>query len=133
MMPGNYPLNIYRGDDHHWQFILWADVEKTEPVDLTGMTVKAEIRDRPSGSTIFILATQITLPNYIDMSFAGVFSRTFPASGRWDLQLTDMTGAVATILAGAVKVTGDVTDSDLGDGVVREPARERGYLTEPAT
>jgi len=133
MTPGNYPLNIYRGDDHQWQFVLWADVEKTVPVDLTGVTVKAEIRDRPGGVVVFEVATQITLPNFIDMSFSGVFSRTFPASGRWDLQLIDASGWTSTVLAGAVKVTGDITDSDLDDGQPREPVRRAGYLTEAAT
>jgi hypothetical protein len=56
-------------------------------------------------------------------------TRALPASGRWDLQSTDAGGQVATILAGAVKVTGDITDSDLVAGV----ARKRGYLTEPVT
>jgi len=132
MTPGTFALNIYRGDDHHWQFVLWADTAKTTAVDLTGYTVKAEIRDRPGGLIVKEPATQITLPNFIDMSFAGVWSRDLPASGRWDLQLTDATGAIATSLAGAVKVTGDITDSDLDDAR-REPVRVRGYLTEPAT
>jgi hypothetical protein len=132
MTPGNYPLTIYRGDDHAWQFVLWADAGKTTPVDLTGVTVKAEIRDRPGGPAVFELATQITLPNFVDMSFSGVFSRQFPASGRWDLQLIDASGWTSTVLAGAVKVTGDITDSDPDDGAPLEVRREAGYLTEAA-
>jgi len=135
MMPGNYPLNIYRGDDQWWHFILWADAEKTTPVDLTGVTSKAEIRDRPSGTVVIQPATAITLPNHIYMSMSGILTRQLPASGRWDLQLTnDGNGYVSTILAGAVKVTGDITDSTpAADEPEPEAARTKGYLTEPAT
>jgi hypothetical protein len=128
MMPGTYALSIYAGDDHAWRFVLWADVEKTEAVDLTGMTVKAEIRERPGGVTIVAAHVLVTLPNRIDVTLNPADTRACPASGRWDLQLTDIGGRVATILAGPVKVTGDITDSSLA----ARAARTRGFLTEPA-
>jgi hypothetical protein len=120
MMPGAYPLAIYRGDTSAWTFVLWGDAAKTEPVDLSSYSVKAEIRDRPGGSTIIPLALVVTLPNIIDASLAPNASRAAPASGQWDLQLTDPTGRIMTVLAGPVKVTGDVTDST-GSPLVREP------------
>jgi hypothetical protein len=129
MIPGTYALNIYRGDDHAWRFVLWADIEKTTAVDLTGIVVEAEIRDRPSGPVIIPAHVQVTLPNFVDVWLDHDDTRALPANGRWDLQLTSLDGKVATILAGAVKVTGDITESD----VVAGAARTRGYLTEPAT
>jgi hypothetical protein len=111
MMPGTFPLAIYRGDTSAWTFVLWGDEAKTEPVDLSLYAVKAEIRDRPGGSTVVPLALIVTLPNEIDASLSPAASRVLPASGRWDLQLTDQTGRIMTILAGPVKVTGDITDS----------------------
>lgn len=131
MIPGTYGLNIYAGDDHAWRFVLWADVEKTEAADLTGMSVKAEIRDRPGGATIVAAHVAVTLPNTVDVSLTPADTRACPASGRWDLQLTDAGGRVATVLAGAVKVIGDITDSSAGAAAAAR--RTRGYLTEPST
>jgi len=130
MMPGTYALNIYAGDDHAWRFVLWADTAKTDPVDLTGMVVKAEIRDRSSGAVIVSMHVAVTQPNIVDVTLTPADTRACPASGRWDLQLTDALGRVATVLAGPVKVTGDITDSTLAGA--RAAARTRGFLTEPA-
>jgi hypothetical protein len=138
MMPGNYALTIYRGDDTAWRFVLWADDAKTEPVDLTGIAVKAEVRDRSAGSVIIAAEITVTLPQTIDMVLDHDATRDLPANGRWDLQLTDETGLVVTILAGSVRVTGDITDSGTltADAVEPEelaalpPARTGGYLLE---
>jgi hypothetical protein len=111
MLPGAYAMTIYRGDTSAWTFVLWADFDKTDPVDLTGYTVKSEIRNAPGGSTIVPLDLVVTAPNIIEASLSTAASRLLPASGRWDLQLTDATGVVMTVLAGPVKVVGDITDS----------------------
>jgi hypothetical protein len=128
MMPGSYALNIYRGDDHAWRFILWADEAKTTPTDLTGITAKAEVRDRSGGAIVVTATVTITLPNIIDMVLGHTQTRTLPASGRWDLQLTNAAGNVATILAGPVKVTGDITDS----GTTPASERVAGFKLEEA-
>ena len=51
-MPDKYDLALYRGDSFTWTFILWTDPTKTARFDLTGVTLKAEIRDKPAGLTI---------------------------------------------------------------------------------
>jgi len=110
--PGTYSLTVYRGDSYRWQFKLWADVEKTDPVDLTGVTAKAEIRDKPGGKRVTPLACQVTLPNVIDASLSAVASAALLAGkATWDLQLTYTGGDVSTVLSGPVVVTADVTDS----------------------
>ena len=126
MMPGGFALNIYRGDTHAWRFTLWQDVEKTLPVDLNGINVKAEIRDRPAGTVIQPIALTVTLPNFIDAKLTAAETSQLLATGSWDLQLTDPVGWVSTVLAGAVKVIGDVTDST-GEPVGGR-ARRAGYL-----
>ena len=127
MMPGGYSLVIYRGDTHAWRFTLWQDHEKTIPVDLNGIAVKAEIRDRPAGTVIQPLTLAVTQPNIIDASLTATQTGQLQiADGRWDLQLTDLNGWVSTVLAGAVKVTGDITDST-GEPV-RAAARRGGFL-----
>lgn len=109
--PGNYQMLIYRGDSYRWQFKLWADVDKTDPLDLTGITPKAEIRDKPGGKKITPIACVVTLPNIIDATLTAVASAALTAKGSWDLQLTYSGGDVSTVLAGPVVVTADVTDS----------------------
>jgi hypothetical protein len=126
MMPGGFSLLIYRGDTHAWRFTLWQDVEKTEPVDLTGINVKAEIRDRAAGAVIQSIALAVTQPNIIDAKLTAAETSALLVSGVWDLQLTDPSGWVSTILAGSVKVVGDVTDSS-GEPVGGR-ARRAGYL-----
>jgi hypothetical protein len=111
MTPGSFPLSLYRGDTYHWKFTLWSDAAKTTPVDLTGVTAKAEIREKPGGSTIVPLVCSVVMPNVINASLTSVASITVPTTGVWDLQLTYLSGDVTTVLAGSVSVTADVTDS----------------------
>jgi hypothetical protein len=114
MMPGDYPLALYRGDSYKWDFTLWADAAKTIPADLTGATAKAEIRDAPAGATIVTMTCTIST-NVVHMALSAAASAALPAAGVWDLQLTYSTsGDVTTVLAGKVTVTPDVTDSGTG-------------------
>jgi hypothetical protein len=129
MTPGNYALAIYRGDTHAWQFTLWADLDKTIPVDLTGVTVKAEIRVATGAPTLATLNLTVTPPNIVLAELDPAQTRPLPTSARWDFQLTDdASGRVTTIIAGPVKVSGDITESDASRGVVPLP-RTSGYLT----
>jgi len=113
MTPGKYPLSLYRGDSYSWSFVLWTDTDKTLPADLTGVTAKAQIRDRPGGTKeIITLACEVVMPNTVAMILdAASSARLATTAAVWDLQLTYESGEVATILAGAVTVTADVTDS----------------------
>lgn len=109
--PANYPLNLYRGDTFKVQFKLWKNKEKTDPVDLNGVQVAAQIRTKPDSTTLLSLHCVITYPNIIDVSLTAEESTKLPAAGYWDLQLTYTNQEVQTVLAGAVKTTLDVTRS----------------------
>jgi hypothetical protein len=115
MQPASLPLDFYRGDSQRLQVRLWSQVPSNGtpgiPYDLTGITAKSEIRDRPAGTNITEMACIITLPNIIDIYLAPADSHKLPAKGVWDLQLTYGSGDVKTPLAGPVTVTPDVTDS----------------------
>jgi hypothetical protein len=111
MMPANLPLEIYRGDTSRWQFKLWADAEKTQPIDLSSAVPKAEIRDKPAGTKVSELVCEVEEPNIVNMTLDVVTSRSLPAKGYWDLQISYSSGDVQTVLAGAVTVTPDITDS----------------------
>lgn len=113
MKPGSMPLDLYRGDTAKWQFRLFDDESKTEPTDLTGVQAEAQIRDRPAGPKITDMACVVTLPNIIDVTLTAEQSKALPITkGFWDLQLTYPDATVHTIVAGAVVVTPDITDSD---------------------
>jgi hypothetical protein len=109
MQPATLPLDFYRGDSQRIQVKLWIATD--QPYDLTGVTAKSEIRDRPAGTRITEMACVITLPNIIDLFLAADDSHKLPSKGAWDLQLTYASGDVKTPLAGPVTVTPDVTDS----------------------
>lgn len=110
MLPGVYNLNLYRGDTGHWQFKLWTDSAKTQPANLTGVTVEAMIRDKAiNGNVALSLGCVVTPPNIIDMTLTEVQSRALPSTGVWDLQLNYSGGDIVTPLAGKVAVTQDVT------------------------
>ena len=113
MIPGTYDLSIYRGDTGRWQFKLWSDANKTVPVNLTGVTVAAMIRDKTTGGTFSLpLTCVVTMPNIVDMSLTPAQSQTLPTKGVWDLQLTYTGGDILTVLKGAANVTLDVTYPD---------------------
>lgn len=109
MQPATLPLDIYRGDTLRLQFKFWDQAQN--PIDLTGVVAKSQIRDRPAGTTIIGLQCTVTLPNIIDLALIAADSQNLPPAGFWDLQLTYASGDVKTPLAGPVTVTPDITDS----------------------
>jgi len=110
--PANVTLSVYRGDSASWEFALWHDTGRTLPVDLTGVTPKAEIRDRHGGTLMLELPLTVTLPNVIEAGLSSDDSNKLTRhKGVWDLQLTLPDSTVATVIAGAVFITPSVTDS----------------------
>jgi hypothetical protein len=111
MTPGTFPLDLYRGDSYAWRFVLWQDEAKTLPVDLTGATAEAEIRNASAGTTIVTLECTVVVPNSVDVVMTPAMYATCPKTGVWDLQITFPDGSVHTPIAGPVNLTPDVTDS----------------------
>lgn len=109
MQPADLPLEFYRGDTARMRLKLFDGAGA--PVDLTAVVAKAEVRDRPGGSTVVPLECTITLPNIIDVVLTPSNSIKLPRQGAWDLQLTYASGDIKTPVAGQVRVTDDVTDS----------------------
>lgn len=108
--PGKYDLSIYRGDSRTWSFTLWKDDKMTQPFDLAGYTVAAEIRDRSGGTVSTTLACAIVQPNIVNVTLSPTASAA-AVSGNWDLQLTKGTDIVQTVIAGRAQVTDDITGS----------------------
>ena len=111
MTPVKYDLDLYRGDTHAFRVVLWDDKAQTIPFDLTGAAAEAEWRDKLESTLIVNLVATISLPNIIDVSITTDIWTSAPGSGVWDLELS-WPGRVLTVVAGSVKVTADVTNSD---------------------
>ena len=109
------PLVLYRGDTYRVDVLLWADSEKTQPIDLTGATAAAEVRYAPGDPAILTLSCAIATPNTIHIELWPEAWADFDwftlMDAKWDLQLTWPTGDVTTIIAGPVHIRADVTDS----------------------
>jgi len=101
-MPRYYPLTVYQGDTGRWRFNLWTDATLITPLDLAGVMVDAEIRDK-AGRLLAILGSSVTLPNTIDVIITAEVSATL-TSGVWELRLTWPSGGVQTVVEGSVTV-----------------------------
>ena len=110
-MPAQHALDIYRGDTGHWSFTLWLDDAHTQPYDLSGATAAAEVRAKANGPVLASLVCTISLPNSVAVDLPAATSGGLSGKAVWDLQLTWPDGRVRTVVAGAVTVTEDVTDS----------------------
>ena len=123
MAPQQLALVVYRGDSYVWKFTLFTDAAKTQPLDLTGATAKAEVRASSGSAVLLTLGTAITVPNIIDVTLSAAESKAITfASAKWDLQLTWAAGnTVKTVVAGAVNVEQDITDSSAGALLANEP------------
>lgn len=121
--PGKYDLDLYRGDSYVWEFRLWTDEARTDPVDLSTATVAAQIRDKSGGAIVIDLACEvvagtagpppITTHNTIRTTLAAALWDDAPGlgAGVWDLEVTYADGTVQTVLAGKATATPDVTNS----------------------
>jgi hypothetical protein len=106
-MPQDYPLYLYRGDSYSWQFVLWLDAGRTQPMDLTGVTVAATISSKYG--LVPLLCTTAGNTITVTLSAANSALLTVTTTSAWDLQLTYPSGEVHTIVAGTVFVRADVT------------------------
>lgn len=110
-IPADYPLILYRGDSFRYNIVCWLDSAKTEPLDLTGVVAKSEIRETEGSVPIASITCTISLPQTVVCFLPPEVSQTLPLAGVWDLQLTYPSGDVLSIVKGTVNVTPDVTGS----------------------
>ena len=111
MPPATYDLEIYRGDTHAWEWLL-QDAGGA-PWSVSGATGKAEIRVGSGQPVLAELVVTLVAPNTVKADLDAATSAALTAAtARWDLQLTYTSPArVVTVIAGSVKITGDITDS----------------------
>ena len=80
----SFDLDIYRGDTGRWSFLLWKDQAKTDPVDLTGAAVRAQVRAGVGGAVLVDLGVQHNAAEPHRRSPPGGDERGFGA-GSWVL------------------------------------------------
>jgi hypothetical protein len=109
-LPSPLNLTLYAGDD--FGLTLTLTDQASQPVDLTGATVNAQIRQK-SGQPIEATFAYTIATNVITLNLTGTDTQDLSGSYVWDCQVTYSDGVVSTIVAGSVKVTADVTRTDI--------------------
>jgi hypothetical protein len=106
-LPAVVNLILYQGDD----FYLHVNVNPgTPPVDLTSYTAKAEIRSTPGASTVIATFTAtIVDSDTVGLHLPAAQADLVSVPAFWDVQVTDVLGAVTTLAYGTVTPTKDVT------------------------
>jgi len=101
------PLELYQGDDY--AAIVHVSFDGA-PADLSGYTVAAQIRRNNADSDPIeaTIGTSITGSDII-LDIDKTVTTDLAGSFMWDLQLTDGTGTVTTIMRGPVHVMLEVT------------------------
>jgi hypothetical protein len=104
MLPTVVDLKVTQGDSFAQAFRLSED---GTPVDLTGSTIEAELRNR-AGERIPLVATaDLEQPGVVVLGYVEI-----PPHGhyRWDLEVTEAGDVVRTWVAGRFDVIRDVTN-----------------------
>jgi len=117
-LPQKHDLALYRGDTERFSVLIYDD-DGTTPTDLTGVTLKAEMRSKAGGTLLAEFDVSSSAAGVVDVLITSGLSTSLPASGVWDLQLTYASGDVWTAVAGKVKITMDVTDSTVMPGLLQ--------------
>lgn len=104
-------ISITRGDDFRAVVRLSSS---GLPFDLTGYTAKAQIRPSTSGSAALTAEFDVTIDSpetdgTITIELGHTATELLTGNGYWDLQITDGTGWVSTVVGGAVTLVPDVT------------------------
>lgn len=105
-------LTVIRGDD--FRAIVTLQNTNQDPFDLTGYTVKAQVRpttDLEAPLTAEFEATIVDPPTdgIIHLHLDHTDTATMTGDGVWDVQVTDADDNVTTIVRGAVTLIPDVT------------------------
>jgi hypothetical protein len=119
MKPATYNIEVYQGDTLILPMrvrTLDAEGVPGDYEDLTGWTPKAQVRNKSSDALVQELTAAID-PDQVANKGKLTVSATAAQTALWDvlamvwdLQLTNGSAQVRTILAGSVTVTKDVTE-----------------------
>lgn len=115
LLPGKHNFQVYRADSFEQQLTRYTDEARTQPKDLTGYTARMQIRDKTDNSLAHELTTEnggITLGGVlgtVDLVIDKTDVADLPSKNAYDLEFTDSSGKVRTLIAGSFSVVDDVT------------------------
>jgi hypothetical protein len=112
--PGRFDLKVYQGAKLDKTFT-WKD-SGGSPIDITGYTARAQIRDRVGGAVILNMTSgtgEIVLGDAAGtiqlLVLSAVTAALKPVDGVWDLELVTAGGEVTRLLEGKGNVFAEVT------------------------
>lgn len=123
-LPARSDITLYRGDTRVWTDTLERNTGTAtepvwQPINLTGHTAIAQIRDGRTPTSAVVATMTTTIPDAMGgkvrreltaTASAAIPDPTEGVSYWWDLQITrTVDGFVRTYLYGRVKVDGDVS------------------------
>jgi hypothetical protein len=104
--PEDIALYLYRGDAFGMTIGLWNG---TEPLDLTGATARADIRETPDSEDVLATFEASIVDNYVTLTLSPALVADLPLRACWDVEITYADGSTQTIGYGPIAVTADVT------------------------
>lgn len=117
-MPGTYNFGVYQGDTKKFSIVISAGPPPSgpyEPVDLTGCTVAAQIRDTTAAAqpaaTITCAITDAEAGEVLLSMAPAVTAALGSGKKVWDMEVTFPSGDKFTYLSGEVTITAEVTRS----------------------
>lgn len=112
-LPSNVDLSIWKGDAQ--EYLIKLESTNTDgtksPIDLTGCTAQAVIRQDFSATTTYPFTCTVTnaTGGEVKVYLSSADSKNIPAGDYvWNFQITAANGDVRTYLAGDVKVHAEV-------------------------
>jgi len=105
------PKGIVRGDDYTMSLTFYSDAAKTSPMNLSGSTFAAQLRTSPDDTAHvdFSIDTTNAATGVLLLSLTHTQTAALGRLYAWDLQQTDGSGKVTTLIAGNAAVALDVT------------------------
>jgi len=99
-------LLLYAGDDLGFALLVY-DADGSDS-DLSGATVRAQIRANPAAQQVAGEVLCTIDGNAVQLHILGTVSQNLPGAAVWDCEMT-RGGMVTTLVAGTVRTTADVT------------------------
>lgn len=101
-----YDIRLQRGDDLVEQFTFTDD--DGEALDLSGYTFASQLRQTADGTLLATFTVSVS-DNVVSRTLSRTVTATLDGTYVHDLQWTDPSGRVRTLLSGEVEVVEDVT------------------------
>lgn len=106
--PARVDLKMVAGDSFSKEFRLRE--QDGTAIDLTGLTGRAQVRDRPGGELLAEFTVgPLDATGVVTISLTTAQTRALPGKGVWDLELDGGATNTKTIVQGDVKVIPDIT------------------------